>query len=406
MTKIRINPDELNATSQKMAGIRQRLSGLGGELMRISGSAPSYQGQFAPRVLGLSSQAHLKVINRSNQLGNQSSRLARIAKRFAQADSDFGQSGGLSGFFKTIIDKVRGFFGGVSPHIFAQLGTIFSLGNLFTTPAPWNPSPAYASDDGKNAGARKSFRISLFFGTILGSFLNILNKVLGRDKPKETISPKSEGVITDSGATIQVDPSLLPKSPFVTGWKLNGSFGLYFNNTMVHNGLDIAPSNNGSPEIHPIGPGKVVLVKSTYGKDENGNSILTGFGHHIVVEHKLADGRIIRSNYAHMAEPSKFKVGDEVDHNSVLGTMGASGNATGPHLHLDIHEVDKKSLVYLDQINNPRKYKPNDPIGQNKYGLPETMTYLEEVKHSWIDPSELLNPENAGAYQFVPVEQW
>ena len=154
MTKISVNTDELTASSQKLQALKQRIAGLSSELMRISGSAPAYQGQFSPRVLGLGTQAHLRVINQSNKFGTQSSRLAKTAKRFADADSGFGNSTRWDNYFKKIADKIRGFFSGFSPSLLGQLGVMTSLGSLFAARAPWNPSPVYAPGPDSKQGIK------------------------------------------------------------------------------------------------------------------------------------------------------------------------------------------------------------------------------------------------------------
>jgi murein DD-endopeptidase MepM/ murein hydrolase activator NlpD len=56
-----------------------------------------------------------------------------------------------------------------------------------------------------------------------------------------------------------------------------------------------------------------------------------GFGTVVILSH----GTNTRSIYAHLSE-LRVQAGDRVDGRQVIGLSGASGNATGPHLHFEI----------------------------------------------------------------------
>jgi len=85
-----------------------------------------------------------------------------------------------------------------------------------------------------------------------------------------------------------------------------------------HSGLDIA-APAGTP-IHAPLDGKVLLVADMY---LNGNTIALGHGNGLV------------SVYSHM-QSSDVRQGDWVKAGSILGKVGATGRATGPHLHWGI----------------------------------------------------------------------
>lgn len=87
----------------------------------------------------------------------------------------------------------------------------------------------------------------------------------------------------------------------------------------VHQGIDLrAP---GGSSIYPIAAGVVTAVRP----DPKG-------GNTVNVKHP----NNVTSYYAHMGTIA-VHVGDKVDTNTVLGTVGASGNARGfPHLHLQV----------------------------------------------------------------------
>lgn len=100
----------------------------------------------------------------------------------------------------------------------------------------------------------------------------------------------------------------------------------------VHQGIDLrAP---GGSAIYPIAPGVVTAVRP----DPKG-------GNTVNVKHSGS----VTSYYAHMGT-IVVHVGDKVDNNTVLGTVGASGNAKGfPHLHLQVWKngqlIDPASVI-------------------------------------------------------------
>lgn len=59
----------------------------------------------------------------------------------------------------------------------------------------------------------------------------------------------------------------------------------------------------------------------------------SAYGYHIVIEH--TDG--YETVYAHLQE-IKVDVGDSIKNGDEIGTVVATGMATGPHLHLELHD--------------------------------------------------------------------
>lgn len=86
-----------------------------------------------------------------------------------------------------------------------------------------------------------------------------------------------------------------------------------------HPGIDV----QGAPPIFPIDKGTVSDVISSK----------WGYGNHVYVQHN--NGR--SSLYAHLSKINVVK-GQEVTRDSILGTMGRTGWATGIHLHLEIYQ--------------------------------------------------------------------
>lgn len=90
-----------------------------------------------------------------------------------------------------------------------------------------------------------------------------------------------------------------------------------------YNAIDISEGGFGDP-ILAIESGKVV-------KKGSGDSL----GYSVTIEH----GNGLRSVYGHMNSPACVNVGDYVIRGQTIGYMGSTGNSTGPHLHLDVHEA-------------------------------------------------------------------
>jgi murein DD-endopeptidase MepM/ murein hydrolase activator NlpD len=88
--------------------------------------------------------------------------------------------------------------------------------------------------------------------------------------------------------------------------------------TRAHKGVDYAAAT-GTP-IMAAGEGKI-----TYAGWKG------GYGRTIIVDH----GNGVTTLYAHMSRMGNYKTGSRVRQGAVLGFVGASGLATGPHLHYE-----------------------------------------------------------------------
>lgn len=92
-----------------------------------------------------------------------------------------------------------------------------------------------------------------------------------------------------------------------------------------HTGIDLGSHNYHEP-IYPVAPGRVVSVQPT--------SVSGGFGNLVVVLHTTSSGNVF-TFYAHMSN-IYVSQGQSVDYGTELGTMGSTGESTGPHLHLEV----------------------------------------------------------------------
>jgi murein DD-endopeptidase MepM/ murein hydrolase activator NlpD len=85
-----------------------------------------------------------------------------------------------------------------------------------------------------------------------------------------------------------------------------------------HSGIDLAAAL-GTPVMATLGGAATVLISAT------------GYGLHVIIDH----GGGLSSLYGHL-DTVTIVTGDIVTPGEVIGTVGATGNATGPHLHFEI----------------------------------------------------------------------
>jgi murein DD-endopeptidase MepM/ murein hydrolase activator NlpD len=85
-----------------------------------------------------------------------------------------------------------------------------------------------------------------------------------------------------------------------------------------HSGIDLAAAR-GAPVMATL-PGIVTVIVSP-----------TGYGLHVVIDH----GGGLSSLYGHL-DTVAVASGEVVAAGQVIGTVGSTGNATGPHLHFEI----------------------------------------------------------------------
>lgn len=103
---------------------------------------------------------------------------------------------------------------------------------------------------------------------------------------------------------------------------INSTFGTRihptFKTKMVHTGIDIKGAH-GTP-VGAAGPGEVLFA-----------GWLRGYGQVIIIDH----GNNLSSVYAHLSSMS-VREGSAVKRGQIIGAVGSTGVATGPHLHFEV----------------------------------------------------------------------
>jgi murein DD-endopeptidase MepM/ murein hydrolase activator NlpD len=150
-----------------------------------------------------------------------------------------------------------------------------------------------------------------------------------------------------SGRRWPVDQPPSTNAGFGVPQTITGGYGNVFGakphnaqNQPLNTGMDVTAAAGAT--IYPVTPGEIVEVKQfnpaekAAGRDSTG-----GYGNSVVI---LGDDGL-RYRYSHMRDQSQFQVGQRTPEGQPLGFVGATGNATGPHLDLEITDAQGN---YLD----------------------------------------------------------
>jgi len=111
------------------------------------------------------------------------------------------------------------------------------------------------------------------------------------------------------------------RCPIQLAWPVQAPVGDGFGprGARFHEGVDLLADRG--TDVHAAAPGRVTFAGYAYG----------GWGRLVVVAH--SDG--VRTMYAHLSVVG-VRLGEIVSTGSVLGQVGATGDATGPHLHFEV----------------------------------------------------------------------
>jgi murein DD-endopeptidase MepM/ murein hydrolase activator NlpD len=88
-------------------------------------------------------------------------------------------------------------------------------------------------------------------------------------------------------------------------------------------------------EVYPVGPGKVILVKS-----------LPKYGNTVIIKH--SDNTY--SAYHHLSKIGNIKLGDTISRKTVLGYVGKTGGLKAPQLHFTVTKNNKSVDIKKDVL--------------------------------------------------------
>lgn len=119
--------------------------------------------------------------------------------------------------------------------------------------------------------------------------------------------------------------------------------GWYYSSGSLHGGVDFSGSGICGTPVYAVSDGYVVTSTA---KMRNGKYI--SYGNYILIAHYNG----LYTLYAHLSSRS-VSAGQTVSQGQVIGTVGSTGNSSGPHLHFEVRTNGKfASRVY------PMNYLP------------------------------------------------
>ena len=156
---------------------------------------------------------------------------------------------------------------------------------------------------------RKIFGFNLAAVVLFTGVVSTPLSALNQTQAQETVALTTNVVslTTEHGVRIPLD-----------SFKVNQGY------SSLHHGVDL-DGNLGDP-VYPIMGGIVEGV--FYSR--------FSYGNHIIVNH----GSGFKSLYAHLTKVV-VQPGQEVDKNTVLGTVGSTGWSTGTHLHFEVYDSER-----------------------------------------------------------------
>lgn len=141
---------------------------------------------------------------------------------------------------------------------------------------------------------------------------------------KQELKPKIDKIVVRGGKRIYGIGSTTWLWPTDSGWTISSGYEYRINPVTgrreLHGGIDIAGTGYGS-NIYASNSG--VVYKKSY-DSINGN--------HVIINHNNG----YYTQYNHMSRFTNVNVGDYVEAGQVIGYVGMTGQATGPHLHFAV----------------------------------------------------------------------
>jgi len=136
---------------------------------------------------------------------------------------------------------------------------------------------------------------------------------------------------------------------------ISSNFGIrsdpFLEQLEVHYGLDFVAAEG--KDVYATGDGSVTLVKESR----------IGYGNEIFIDHGFGFG----SRYAHLSR-ILVKEGQIVKRGQLIGKVGESGRATGPHLHYEVLYENKpvNPSFYFDNSLSVEEYQRILKLASNK----------------------------------------
>lgn len=168
---------------------------------------------------------------------------------------------------------------------------------------------------------------NISFDSLLQQVVNLFHKT----PANRNVAPKNQAPATSSGFQAPL------KGSYFNSGNYSPSQATDYRHPKGHQGVDLRAS--GGTPVYPIATGVVTYV----GTDPRGGNVIN-----------ITHPQGVRAYYAHLGTVTVSK-GDKVNNDTVIGTIGNSGNAkaTWPHLHIQVWKDN--------QLQNPASFFPVPP---------------------------------------------
>ena len=182
--------------------------------------------------------------------------------------------------------------------------------------------------EGVNGLDRVSQKVKKINGNIV--YVDLQNKLVLKT-PINKVVVKGSKYIPDVGSLTNWG------WPTDSGWTLSSGYSYRTSpingSRELHTGLDISGTGYGS-NIYATNNGRVIIAESHY-----------SYGNYVVIDHNNG----YMTLYAHMSRIGA-KVGQVVARGDVIGYVGMTGSATGPHVHYEVWKGAKYNHVNPDVL--------------------------------------------------------
>ncbi|GIV97231.1 MAG: peptidase M23 [Herpetosiphonaceae bacterium] len=233
-------------------------------------------------------------------------------------------------------------------------------------------------------------RLAQLAGDGPGSFLAVYSSLFEDPRqPLEALPPLAEPFLTYPLDRLAHITSFFDHEyPFLTQ---NGSLVSYWNRREAkisydgHDGWDYGARP--PTAVLAAAPGVVLFAGSS---DDGCGSPARG----VIIDH----GNGYRTLYWHLSYVD-VEIGQQIERGQVLGVVGATGCATGPHLHFQVHYLGRSTDPY-GWCGDPR----DDPWANHPVGAASSWLWLDRPNPCALPQNVLL--VSAGGAGFVTTGSW
>lgn len=150
-----------------------------------------------------------------------------------------------------------------------------------------------------------------------------------------------------------------------------------------HRGIDIAMQRGTRVDANISGK---VIASGRAGKD---NDYHSSYGNIVVIQ----DANNLKHIYAHL-DKAVAKLGSTIEVGQQVGTVGSTGNSTGPHLHYEINKNGNIPINPTDYINNAKSGTVNSTgitaVETTQQSIDQAKSELVSMQRDILNQKELI----------------